>query len=173
MLHYYQNRGKRRRNSFFISWKCLNFCLKLAWCFSDFKNTLLSQISRSTIENWYRKSRRSKSRLRSQVLYAAERTAAVLLSSCDTGFSNNFYWAPIPWAQNSHPKPSSHFLRRRGKQFTANGVLLTKQPIYLIKSDYNFCRLLSAFPVSTWLVAIFFLVSAKMTRVTNLAPSKK
>ena len=79
MLHYYQN-GAKGEETVSSSLRKAKFLFKVSMMFSDFKNTLVSQISRSTIENWYRKSRRSKSRLRSQVLYAAENSSSLTVS---------------------------------------------------------------------------------------------
>ena len=69
--------GQKGKKQFFSSLRKAKFLFKVSMMFSHFKNTLLSQINRFTIGNWYRKSRRSKSRLRSQVLYAAENSSSL------------------------------------------------------------------------------------------------
>lgn len=156
MLHYYQN-GAKGEETVFSSLKKAKFLFKVSMMFSHFKNTLLSQINRFTIGNWYRKSRRSKSRLRSQVLCAAENSSSLTFLLQHWVFFNNFYWAAIPWAQNSHPKPSSHFLRRRGKHIHHQWGLTDKAANLSNSSDYNFIDLFLLFQLAPDQLPFFFL----------------
>lgn len=131
MLHYYQN-GAKGEETVSSSLRKAKFLFKVSMMFSDFKNTLVSQISRSTIENWYRKSRRSKSRLRSQVLYAAENSSSLTVSLQHWVFLIISIEHPYPGLRI--PIPSLHPISSEEEEntFIANGVLLTKQLIYLI-----------------------------------------
>lgn len=128
MLYYYQN-GAKGEETVFSSLRKVKFLFKVSMMFSDFKNTLLSQINRSTIGNWYRKSRRSKS---SQVLYAAENSSSLTVLLQHWVFLVISIEHPHPGLRIPIPSLYPTSSEEEENTFTTNGVLLTKQPIYLI-----------------------------------------